>query len=188
MQSEVIRSQDCKDSDLVVVGKITGHHGLKGWVKVLSFTRPMEQLFDYKQVLHCDEKLHSRMPCAIAAFRKQGKGLIANIKGASSREESDFLIGRSIAIQKSQLQKLDSGEYYWIDIIGSRVVRSSGLDVSPFEFGEVSSMMETGANDVMVVKSLEENAEERLIPWIPDVVKNFDLINKLIEVDWDEDF
>ena len=175
----------------VIVGKITGHHGIKGWVKIHSYTRPVEQIFQYRQLmLGTGDFIESCRQVKVLNCRHQGKGIIAQIEGFNSREDSEVITGCDIAVNRDQLEALKDGEYYWMDIIGSRVVNANGVD-----FGTVDSMMETGANDVMVVTSdidtgdeSQSESAERLVPWIDDVIVSFDPSAKLIRVDWDEDF
>jgi 16S rRNA processing protein RimM len=176
----------------VIIGKITGHHGIKGWVKIQSFTRPVDQIFQYRQMmLGSGDTMNNSRQVKVLNCRHQGKGIVAQIEGFNSREDSEVITGCSIAINQDQLEVLDEGEYYWMDIIGSRVVNAEEID-----FGTVDSMMETGANDVMVVTSqvVADDAEgqsesiEKLIPWIDDVIDSFDPSAKLVRVNWDEDF
>ena len=178
--------------DAIIIGKITGHHGVKGWVKIRSFTRPMEQIFQYRQImLGTGDDMRNPRQVKVLTCRHQGKGLVALIEGFNSREDSESIVGFSITINRDQLEVLEDGEYYWMDIIGSRVVNAEEID-----FGTVDSMMETGANDVMVLTSdavsgdVEGQGEsiERLIPWIDDVIDSFDPSAKLVRVNWDEDF
>jgi 16S rRNA processing protein RimM len=176
---------------LVIIGKITGHHGIKGWVKIQSFTRPADQIFEYRQImLGTGDTMKSFRQADVLNYRHQGKGIIAQIEGFNSREDSEFITGCSMAINQDQLEVLSEGEYYWMDIIGSRVLNAAHKD-----FGTVDSMMETGANDVMVVisdvASGDESGDEsieRLIPWIDDVIESFDPSAKVVRVNWDEDF
>ena len=176
---------------LVIIGKITGHHGIKGWVKIQSYTRPMEQIFQYRQVtLGAGDSMEGCRQVKVMNCRHQGKGIIAQIEGYNSREDSEVITGCNIAVNRDQLEVLKDGEYYWMDIIGSQVVNAEGVN-----FGTVDSMMETGANDVMVVTSDivsdgegQSESVERLVPWIDDVIDSFDLSANLIRVNWDKEF
>ena len=171
----------------VIIGKITGHHGIKGWVKIRSFTRPVDQIFQYQKImLGTGDNMKSFRHAKVLNYRHQGKGIIAQIEGFNCREDSEVITRSSIAINRGQLEVLDAGEYYWMDIMGSRVINAAKID-----FGIVDSMMETGANDVMIVISDVDSVGEkieRLIPWIDDVIDSFDPSAKLVQVNWDEDF
>ena len=103
------------------------------------------------------------------------------------REEAQALTGVDIAIMPGALPSLPEGEYYWRDLMGCQVANLKG-----YQMGEVTEMMETGSNDVLVVKAKVNDAygmKERLIPFIEgQVVKKIDLAARTIEVDWDPDF
>lgn len=188
-------SADHSQQETIVVGKIAGHFGVNGWIKVQSYTRPAQQITEYHHWL-VDDTGGSGVNRSVSSssgtvnvlnFRQQGKGIIARLEGFNCREDSDELIGKPISIKRDQLEKLGEGEYYWMDIIGSKVINQDEV-----EFGAVAEMMETGANDVMVVNSgiADDNNDsvERLIPWIDEVVLSFDPKEKVIRVDWGEDY
>lgn len=112
--------------------------------------------------------------------RLQGKLVLASLDGIETRDQAAELIGSEIYIRPEQIPELEQGDYYWSDLIGMQVE-----SVSAEAFGQVEDMLETGANDVMVVKG----DRERLIPFvIDDIVKNVDLINRRIVVDWQTDY
>lgn len=171
-------------AELIVLGKITSVFGIKGWVKVYSYTDPMENLLVYSQWqlrLNGQSKLVRQLD-----GRKHGKGLIAKLEGVDTPEEARLLSGAEILLSKDKLPKLPEGDYYWSQLIGLKVVNLAGQ-----LFGEVSSLLETGANDVLVVKACPGSLDqqERLIPWLlPDVVRQVNLETAQIEVDWDADF
>ena len=161
-------------SDRVEVGRVVGHHGLQGWVKVLSYTDPRESLLDY------DPLFIGEVEARNYEGRCHGKGLMIRLVGFADRTACEALIGQSIWIQRSQLPDLPPGEYYWSDLEGCRVVNPSG-----HEFGRVERLMSTGANDVMVVRG----DKELLIPFVHGVyVKSVNLEQKLIQVDWEPDY
>jgi len=161
----------------ILIGRIVGHHGLKGWVKIESFTRPREQIREYQVIMVA---MHGNWkPVRIEECKTQGRNLLARLEGYESREEATPVIGADIAIDYDQLTELSEGEFYWIDLIGVPVVNLQGL-----EFGRINSIIETGANDVIVV---QYGHAEILIPWIPDVVRDVRLEEGLIVVDWQKD-
>jgi 16S rRNA processing protein RimM len=136
----------------------------------------MEAIFDYQPwLLGDDEK-----PVTIVDGRKQGKGLAALLPGFDDRNRAAILVGQQICVERDQMPPTEEGEYYWADLEGLTVVTTGGL-----ELGRVDRMMETGANDVMVVNG----DRERLIPFVQgQYVKRVDLEAELIEVDWDPEF
>jgi 16S rRNA processing protein RimM len=160
----------------VALGYISAVHGIKGWVKVHSWTSPMEAIFEYQPWLLGED----RKPVKIIDGRKQGKGLAALLPGYDDRDQAVTLVGQQIFVGRDQLPPTEEGKYYWSDLEGLEV-HTTGGEV----LGKVTRMMETGANDVMVL----QGDRERLVPFIQgQYVKRVDLEAGLIEVDWDPDF
>ncbi len=163
---------------LVVVGRIAGVYGVRGWVKIISHTDPIDNIFEYSpwQVM---VKGQWREWLADDG-RAHGKGIIAHLQGLDDREQARELTGSDIAIRRSQLPPPAPGEYYWADLVGLAVITVDGVGL-----GTVDHLLETGANDVLVVKG----DRERLIPYLPDaVVKDIDLALGVIRVDWSPEF
>ena len=165
------------EDDLICVGNITGPHGVKGWVKVFSNTSPRENILNYNpwRIVAGEQ-----VQIVTVSGRLQGKNVVAQIDGVEQREQAVELVGSKIYISAEQLPQLDDGEYYWSDLIGLEV---ESLDAEAL--GTVETMLETGANDVMVLRG----DRERLIPFVMgDVVKLVDLANKRVIVDWKPDY
>ena len=167
----------------IVLGKISGLHGVKGWVKVFSNTDPREGITKYGSwfLQLPNANAGQWREIKLEAGRPQAKTVIAKLEGYDDRDESMQLVGALIAISQDQLKPLSQDEYYWRDLIGLRVVNQQDV-----ELGVVDSLFETGANDVLVVK---DETQERLIPWtLGHVVLEVDTEQGVISVDWDEDF
>lgn len=167
----------------LVAGKITGCYGIKGWVKIHSFTDPQENFLAYG-----NWRLQRRgqlEPIEFDAGRRHGKGLIAHIVGVDDRTAAEAYRGLEVAVRKDSLPALEEGEYYWHQLQGLQVwCLQQGERVL---LGTVDYLIETGANDVLVVKACEGSVDgdERLIPYLwDDVVKTIDLAAGTIEVDW----
>ncbi len=185
----------------VILGRITGVYGVKGWVKIFSYTDPMESIVDYSPWYIRAEnpgKSANRSPWTkvkLKAGKRHAKTVVARLEGCNDRDQAMAYIGTEIAIEPQQLEALKGkDEYYWRDLIGLRVINQQNT-----ELGLVKSLMETGANDVLVVapeiklkaESDEEAAEkkEQLIPWVMDsTIVRVDLEQGFIKVDWDADF
>ena len=136
----------------------------------------MEAIFEYQPWLLGDEE----KPVRIIDGRQQGKGLAALLPGFTDRDQATLLVGTQIFVDRDQMPPTEDDEYYWSDLEGLKVITTDGKDL-----GQVERMMETGANDVMVV----DGDRQRLIPFIQgQYVKRVDLEAELIEVDWDPDF
>ncbi|MCA8976539.1 MAG: ribosome maturation factor RimM [Planctomycetes bacterium] len=165
--------------EVLVVGRVTAVFGVKGEVRVHSLTDPPDNLRKYRPwLLGADgEDWLEHSPSAV---RRHGKGLLARFDGVEDRDRAAALVGRQIAIRRSQLPAADEDEYYWIDLIGLDVVTIDGRAL-----GAVDHLMETGANDVLVVRG----ERERLIPFLREqVVKEVDREARRIVVDWDPEF
>ncbi|RFA30868.1 ribosome maturation factor RimM [Alkalilimnicola ehrlichii] len=168
-----------KQSQLLTVGRISGLYGVRGWVRIFSYTEPRERILEY-----VDWHLRSQdgwREVELAEGRRHGKGIVARIEGVDDREQARALIGSDIGVSREQLPALEPGEYYWVDLEGLQVETESG-----HALGVVDYLFETGANDVLVVKGEDR---ERLLPFVLDqVVKRVDLESGLILVDWDPEF
>jgi 16S rRNA processing protein RimM len=163
----------------IVVGEISGVFGVKGWVKVYSFTDPRENILNYSPwILRKGSELKS---VAVLDGGMQGGAVIASLSGITDRDMAASLGGYEILIDENLLPEPEEGEYYWRDLIGLKVETEQGIAL-----GVVDYLLETGANDVLVVK---EDKQERLIPFLQgQFVKSIDLKAGLIIVDWDPEF
>jgi 16S rRNA processing protein RimM len=163
---------------MVVIGKINGVFGVRGQVKVFSYTEPRENILNYDPwMLGSGDRWETRQ---LVSGKVQGKGLIAQLKGCDDRDQAQLLVGKEIAIEKSQLAKTKPDEYYWSDLEGLKVITTDQETL-----GAVSHLFETGSNDVLVV----QGEREYLIPYIPGrVITEIDLDAGHIIVDWDPEF
>ncbi len=171
--------------DKVLLGKVGAVYGIKGWLKIHSFTEQPEAIFDYSPwSIKLGEKEQS---IEITDWRKHNNGLIAKFAKLDDRDDAQRVVGSEIFVDESLLPELPEGEFYWRDLIGMSVVTDKGYDL-----GQVSDVMETGANDVLVVKANRNDGfgkKERLIPYIYDqVIVSVSNENKQICVDWDPGF
>tara|TARA_R110002049_G_scaffold124479_1_gene280006 strand:- start:85842 stop:86354 length:513 start_codon:yes stop_codon:yes gene_type:complete len=169
-----------KQEEKVLLGLINGLFGVKGWVKVYSYTRPRIKIIDYQYWYLGDDFDH---PVRIEEGRSQKGGVVAKLEGISDRDAAVELLDREIWIAGEQLMPLPKNEYYWYQLIGLNV-----LDTEQKPLGSIKDMIETGANDVMIVRG-QESKTEHLIPYIQgQVIKSIDLEQKCMVVDWDTDF
>ena len=171
-------------SDLVTVGRITAVYGVRGWLKVHSFTEPMDNILQFSKWYLQGQK--GWEPLNIDGGRLHGKGLIVHIEGIDDRDLAAGYCQRDIAVHRSEMPRLGEGEFYWHQLEGLRVV--SQFDGREHDFGTVVRMMETGANDVLVVRGGEDR-RERLIPYLPgEFITDIDLDAGVITVAWDPAF
>jgi len=167
-----------ESTSLVTLGAINGVYGVKGWVKVFSFTDPKENILEYKTWKI--KKNNQWFTCQLEAGKSHGKGVIAKLEGFDDRDAVAKLLKSEVMVSRDELPDLPRGEYYWSDLEGLEVV-----NLQEESLGHVDQMMETGANDVMVVKG----DVKRLIPFVQEIyVKKVDLEKKLLIVDWPEEF
>ncbi len=173
-----------QSSDYITLGKISGVHGIKGWVKVFSHTSPREQITEYKEWF-LKGRDSDWKPIRVIDGKKQGKNIIAFLENTHHRDQAEALVGSEIAIHKDQLKKLSKGEYYWRDLIGLSVETIEGE-----KLGEIDWLFDTGSNDVLVVKDTDgAEIKERMLPYVMgDVIQSIDLEKSLMIVDWDPEF
>lgn len=158
----------------VPVGRVAGVFGVRGWIKIFSYTRPRDAILTYSPWLI--EREGEWRSFEMIEGRLQGKGLVARLAGYEDRDAAATLIGAEIAVSMSQFPALSSNEYYWAELEGLRVVNLAGQ-----ELGQVDHLFETGANDVLVVRG----EREYLIPVGGDYIRRIDRDSGIIQVDWD---
>lgn len=168
----------------MVVGRLGAVYGIKGWMKINSFTDIPEGIFNYSPWLI--EQKGEWVEVALEDCKRHGKGLIAKLVGIDVREEAQSLTGAEIAINADQLPELED-EFYWRDLIGCSVETDKG-----YTLGKVTDMMETGSNDVLVIKANATDAfgkKERLVPYLDgQVIISVDITAQKIIVNWDPSF
>ncbi|MBE2897553.1 ribosome maturation factor RimM [Pasteurellaceae bacterium TAE3-ERU1] len=170
--------------NITTVGKLGSTYGIRGWLRLYSSTEQIESIFDY-QPWHLLIQ-GTWQPTELESWRYHKNDLIVKLKGIDDRETAQRLTNAQIGVDADNFPPLEEG-YYWHDLIGCQMVNLQG-----YQLGCVTAMMETGSNDVFVVKANVNDAfdkQERLIPYLEQtVVKRVDLTTKTIEVDWDAGF
>ena len=166
------------NQNLINVGKISGVFGLKGWLKVFSYTEPRDNILSYKRWLL--KKGGQTKSIKVIGGQIQGKAVVAQVDGVVDRDQAQDLMGWEVYISHGQLPPPAKGEYYWADLIGLDVENLEGI-----RLGKVDSLLQTGANDILVVKG----DRERALPFLQgQTVKSIDLVAGKMIVDWDPDF
>lgn len=163
----------------VTLGRISGVHGIQGWVKVHSETSPRAGIVEYSP-WYLDQA-GRRAAWRVTAGRQQGKVIVAKLAGCNDRNSAEALVGSEIRIRRQQLPATTApGEFYWADLVGLRVETLGGIVL-----GTIDRLFETGANDVIVVAG----ERERLVPYLwQQVVREVDLEAGVMRVDWDPEF
>lgn len=162
------------------MARVAAPFGIKGWLKVYSYAEPPESLLDFP-VWKIGAENHWQEHRLLRSHDPEGGPLLTvQLEGVTDRDQAASLRGCEIAVEREALDDLPEDEYYWADLIGLAVVDTQGTAL-----GIIEKMIETGANDVLVV----QGERERLIPYIrPEVVRQVDLDAGKLVVDWDRDF
>jgi len=161
-----------------VLGRITGPFGVRGWLKVMSFTDPLEQILDYP-IWRVDQPRAGRRELRPLESRRHGKGLVVRFEGIDDRDAAIALGRLDLWVERRDLPALKKGEYYRADLVGFEVVNLQGQPL-----GRVDHFLDLPANAVMVVAGLREH----WLPLGPDQVFRVDLEHGRITVDWDPGF
>lgn len=162
----------------VLMGKVVGIFGVRGWLKIESYSQPRDRVFAYRPwLMGLSKALREVKPIDL---REQGKNVVVQLPGCETVEQAQALLGEEIWVPRSALPPPPPGEYYWVDLEGLEVFTGEGVAL-----GRISHMIATGANDVMVV----QGDRERLLPFTPGhAVQSVDLAEGRVVVDWDPEF
>ncbi len=164
---------------MIQVGKVHGAFGVRGEVKLESFTEPRSAIFRYQPWTLRDARGVERA-CEGARGRETPKGVVATVPGIEDRDAAEAARGLEVWVPREALPPPKPGEYYWVDLEGLRVRNVEGVD-----FGVVSYLFDTGANDVLVA----QGDRERMIPFVvPDYIHSVDFDAGVVTVDWDPEF
>ncbi len=170
-----------KLTEPIIVGSIGAPHGVRGWVRINSFTEPSDNLFKYKLWLQSGQDTWQHIE--IEQVKPNGVTFIAKLKDVADRDQAALITNAKLAVERDQLPELDEDQNYWADVLGLKVVNEVGI-----QLGIIVDIFETGANDVLVVKD-EINNKEHLIPYVPEMfVLEVDLPAGTMLVRWDAEF
>lgn len=159
------------------MGRIAAPFGVKGWVKLRPDTAAAENLLAYKTWWIGNASDWREV--AVAEAKVQDRTLVARLEGCDDRDAAAALRGKLVAVPRGALPRANDGEYYWVDLIGLVVVNGEARD-----FGRITGILQTGANDVLVVAG----ERERLIPFTAQVVRDVDLASGVLRVEWGADY
>lgn len=164
---------------MVIMGRIAAAHGIRGWIKIQPFTEYLDSLLDYRTWWIGPEHGPWR-EVRVQECEVHGKTLVAQLPDCPDRNAAEKLKGLLIAVPRSSLPEQEEGEYYWSDLIGLAVVNEAGE-----QLGTVANLLETGANEVL---SVQGGSGEILIPFVASAIRQVDLKNKTIRVDWSAEY
>ena len=165
-------------SSIIVIGRLGRVHGLQGWLNVISYTQVVDAIQHY---LPWQIQWQGQwQDLAIEGIQCREQQILVRFVNYQQREQAQLLTNSAIGITRSQLPALAPEEYYWTDLLGMTVINRDGQHL-----GIVRDFYETGANDVLIVKG----EKEYWIPYLPPTtIKNIDINQRIILVDWDSDF
>ena len=164
------------------MARVTAPFGIKGWLKLQTFTEYADSLDQFDSWFI--SSANGWQEVGVEDFAVNVKSVVAKLKGIDDRTAAEKLGKRDIAVPRSWLDQPEKDEYYWIDLIGARVINEAGETL-----GTIETLMETGANDVLVVRSGKNAAgsageSEILIPFVSEYLANVDRQNKVVTVRW----
>jgi 16S rRNA processing protein RimM len=157
-------------------------HGVRGWLRVQSFTDPPQRLFEWRSwqlQAPADHQGGATREVKLLEARPQGSGWIARLEGIEERNAASRLTGQMILVAKELLGPAEGREHYRDDLIGFEAKNLEGAVL-----GVVDHFVDTPGNPVMVIKGVREH-------WVPVTSQHLRSIDKdarAVVVDWPEDF
>lgn len=173
--------------ETLIIGKIQGSYGVKGWLRVLPYAGDDSSLHTIKRWYlqgkagFVDERL-----CLGA--RWHNGAVLAQLEGIATKEAADALKGVEVAVSKMALPKPQAGEYYWLDLIGCTVLDANGAPL-----GVVQDVSSNGAQSILeviapTIKAGDTAPQSWLIPFVPAFIGDIDLNAKTIASQWLADY
>ncbi len=176
-----------KNNKVIVLGFIKSAYGVKGWVKIKSFTSPETNILQYPIWNLKKKGVISKV--SIEKKTEHQASIAVKLQNCNDRDQALLYSGSEIFVYEHDLPNLEEDYVYYHQLEGLKVyhLKLEGKNL----LGVVSHMFDTAANQVIVTKPTTDSLDEkeRLIPWLTDqVIINIDLNNKVLIVDWDPDF
>lgn len=163
---------------MLLVGKINGIFGIKGWVKIFSYTENKNNICQYLPLY--PSKNSQELPLEIETIKPHGKTIIAKIDGINNPDQAQLLLGKQLYINAKQRPKTRKNEYYWSDLVGLNVINQADEPQ-----GVVKDLLSTGANDVLVI---QWGDKKYLVPYVATYIISIDLNKKQMVLDWQSHF
>ena len=183
--------QPAMPADAVEVGRVLGAWGVKGGIKVKAFAADPQALFSTKRwYLQPSELARPAAPGAavvpsllrVVQAREQGGAVVATVQELQDRDAAEALKGARVFVPRTSFPTPETGEYYWVDLIGLSVINRAGVAL-----GEVIGLIETGPHCVLRIQAADPAAPECLVPFVDAYVDAVDLPGRCIQVDWEAD-
>jgi len=163
---------------LVELGAVRGAYGVKGWVRIAPYDAEAEVLRATRNWWLLQQGAPRQL--AVSAVRRHAGLLLAKWEGCDSPEAADALKGATIAVARGDFPALAPGQYYWVDLIGARVVNRCGV-----ELGKVRGLRSNGAQDLLEIGG---TGPTLLVPLVQTYVDRIDPAQRRIDVDWEADW
>jgi len=179
-----MKAGNLESSQRVELGRFGKVFGIKGWIKLNSYTNPPDNICKYVDLTA--EIAGKQRVLELDEYRAQGNSLVVHVKGYDDPEAAKALCGKGIWIEAKDLPQLPDGEFYWHQLIGLQVINQHGA-----VFGKIAELLETGANDVLLIEPTDGSIDKRkrMIPYLRDsVVKEVDLAAGWMRVEWEADY
>lgn len=168
---------------MVVMGRIVAPFGVRGWLKVRPFADDplvFGAVSPWWLAMQADAPGENWRSVVPESVKPHADGFIVKLRGIDDRTAAEGLDGCFVGMLRKDMPLLSSSEYYWDDLIGLAI-----LNLQNQALGKVTSLIETGAHDVLVVRDAER---ERLLPFVDAIVKSVDIPGGVIRVDWESDW
>ncbi|MDF1796411.1 MAG: ribosome maturation factor RimM [Coxiellaceae bacterium] len=165
----------------IAIGKLGSAYGVHGWLRVHSYTDPIDNIIEYQNWQTKIRDQWQTLP--VEGCKRHGKHILVKFSDCDSPEQAKLRVNQKVWIERDELAATEADEYYWSDLIGCEIKTTDGTPL-----GIVDHMLETGSNDVFVIEASENGGKRRLIPHIEAVITSIDIDNKLIIANWDPDY
>ncbi len=197
--SRLDSSENQAPTGLVVVARVTGAYGIKGWIKLSPESHPSNSVLLHTRSWWLQANGKPPTPIVVQQVRAQGHSIVAQVSGMALREQAEALRSQAVLVRRSDFPATPEGEYYWVDLIGCVVENATG-DV----LGKVVEVVDHGAHSILVVTpqyalvastvapsatatSTATATEPILIPFVARYLLGVDLTGRKIRVDWELD-
>lgn len=157
----------------VALGRIAGAFGVRGWLRVESYTEPATAILDYR--FWTLEAPGAAARLEVREGRPQGRHVVARLESLDDRTAAERWVGATIYVNRSELPPLAEREHYREDLIGLTVLTTDGAVL-----GRVDHFIDGPVHAVMVVRG----EREHWVPATPVHLKRVDLAAGEIHVDW----
>lgn len=165
----------------MVLGRVLGAFGIRGWVRVRPFTESANGLLN--QFAWVLSQRGARRDVTVVEAKTHGAFVLAQLKEITDRGQAEALRGADVTVARQQLPEPEAGEYYWTDLIGLAVRNVNGVDL-----GRVAGLISAPAHDVLRVAPAQEPEREQLIPFVEPILRQVDLAGGCVIVDWEADW